>query len=69
MTANNTNLLVRLAREARAAGDRDRAVALFSQAHDAAGDEGLLAAVTETAEGPADPLLVVAHRASREATT
>lgn len=69
MTTENTNTLVRLAREARQRGDRARAVELLGRAHDAAGDAGLLEAVTTTAEGPADPLLVVAHRASREATT
>lgn len=67
MTTETTNRLVRLAREARASGDRVKAVELLGAAHDAAGDVGLLDAVTSTAEGPADPLLVVAHRASREA--
>lgn len=67
MTTENTNALVRLAREARRSGDRARAVELLGRAHDAVGDAVLLDAVTETAEGPADPLLVVAHRAQREA--
>lgn len=69
MTTANTNTLVRLAREARQRGDRAKAVELLGEAHDAAGDTGLLEAVTSTAEGPADPLLLVAHRASCEATT
>ena len=69
MTTENTNTLVRLAREARQRGDRARAVEFLGRAHDAAGDAGLLEAVTATAEGPADPLLVVAHRAQREVAT
>lgn len=68
MTTENTNRLVREARAARERGDRARAVELLGVAHDAAGDAGLLGAVLSTAEGPADPLLVVAHRAQREAT-